>query len=206
MRNHIPPKHASTAKFRPSFERLEDRSLLAAIHQLLTDINVVTAGSEPAELVEAGGILYFTAEEGPFDRKLWRSDGTASSTYRLTNLDPEFSGGASPRHLAASGGRLYFAGYTEGAGWELWTSDGTPAGTTMVKDIWVGWAFDAAKPGRCGRHALFHRRGWRSRPRAVEKRWHGSRDRPRRRFEAGIAILLRPGADCAGRHVVFYRR
>ena len=129
---------ARSARFCPRIERLEDRRLLAGIPQLLADINAVTAGSEPEEFVEAGGILYFTAEEGPFDRELWRSDGTANSTYRLTDLDPDFSGGASPRHLAASGGRVYFAGYTEAAGWELWTSDGTPSGTKMLRDIWVG--------------------------------------------------------------------
>jgi ELWxxDGT repeat protein len=131
---------AKSAGFRPTIERLEDRSLLAAIPQLLADINSVTAGSDPAEFVETGGILYFTAEEGFYNRELWRSDGTAAGTYAVTNLNQE--SGGSPRHLAASGGRVFFTALTNDAPWELWTTDGTTDGTRMVKDIWPdGYSF-----------------------------------------------------------------
>jgi hypothetical protein len=43
-------------------ERLEDRELLAAMPQLVKDINTVVQGSHPANITEVGGSVFFTAE------------------------------------------------------------------------------------------------------------------------------------------------
>ena len=85
---------------------------------LVKDINPGAADSDPRNLTNINGTLYFNADGG-----LWKSDGTAEGTVLVsatgissdtTNID----------------GTLYF-----GNGDGLWKSDGTAEGTVLVKDI-----------------------------------------------------------------------
>jgi ELWxxDGT repeat protein len=80
--------------------------------------------SEPNELTNLNGKLYFTATDGIHGWQLWTSDGTANGTTMVT------AGAANsyPEHLLVVNGVLYF-GTAEG----LWKSDGTAAGTVLVK-------------------------------------------------------------------------
>lgn len=94
---------------------------------LVRDILAGPDGSNPSELVEFIGQLYFKANGA-----LWRSDGTTDGTTMVS------SDGFDPSHLTVNGSTLYFNARTAIAGNEPWKSDGTPAGTTMIKDLNVG--------------------------------------------------------------------
>ena len=81
--------------------------------------------------------LYFRATDGTNGRELWKSDGTASGTVMVKDIN---SGSASshPTYLAVFNNELYFSasdGNDFDRNEELWKSDGTDAGTVMVKDI-----------------------------------------------------------------------
>lgn len=109
-------------------ETLEDRRLLAIAPQLIADINQVqvAASSGPSSVVEFQGLVYFTAGH------LWKSDGTAAGTVRVTVQ----SGGVG--ELTVVGDVLFFVGYDGAGGRELWRTDGTASGTELVKDIRAG--------------------------------------------------------------------
>jgi len=84
-----------------------------------------------APLATIQGILYFTASDaaGP---GLWRSDGTATGTYRLSPA------GTTGAKVVATSQRVFFVGNDSAGGDELWVSDGTTAGTGRVTDFYPG--------------------------------------------------------------------
>jgi ELWxxDGT repeat protein len=87
--------------------------------------------SQPADLTEANGILYFAATDNAGDRELWKSNGIGSGTVRVRDI---FVGGSSnPAHLAAYAGELFFRA-TQQNGTRLWRTDGTPTGTARVSN------------------------------------------------------------------------
>ena len=88
-------------------------------------------------LQEFGGGLFFEANTVASGRELWKSDGTASGTALLKDIEPG-GGGSTPSAFTEFNGGLYFAANTSVNGRELWKTDGTAIGTTMVKDIAAG--------------------------------------------------------------------
>jgi ELWxxDGT repeat protein len=82
-------------------------------------------------IASIGGILYFAADDGT-GLGLWRSDGTAAGTYRVSGVTL-FDG-----TLQVIGGQLFFQGPGSGGGGELWMSDGTAAGTKQLSNIFPG--------------------------------------------------------------------
>jgi ELWxxDGT repeat protein len=63
---------------------------------------------------------------------LWKSDGTAGGTVKVTSV--------SAFNLEVVHDQLLFAGFTQTTGGELWTTDGTAAGTRMLADLNPGSA------------------------------------------------------------------
>ena len=63
--------------------------------------------SELAEFHEAGGYIYFMGEDGTYGEELWRTDGTAAGTERLTDLIPSGESGV-VRFLGSTGDRIIF--------------------------------------------------------------------------------------------------
>ncbi len=96
------------------------------------------AGSDPSNLIEYQGALYFMAGSGIASggRGLWRSDGTTAGVVLLAS----FNGSSQPQIVGFTpfGGRLYFASDDGEHGVELWQTDGTAAGTVLVRDIRPG--------------------------------------------------------------------
>ncbi|NMO14372.1 hypothetical protein HPC49_02685 [Pyxidicoccus fallax] len=87
------------------------------------------------EVTSAGGLVYFSVTEftdAPMAAPvhLWKSDGTAAGTVRVS---PQAF--RSIEQLAWVNGHLYFSGEDETHGAELWVSDGTAAGTRMLVDL-----------------------------------------------------------------------
>ena len=93
--------------------------------------------SNPSNLTNVNGTLYFSATDNVSGFELWKSDGTEAGTVRVKDISVG-SGGSSPRSLTNVNGMLYFSAYDDVAGYELWKSDGTEAGTVRVKDIFAG--------------------------------------------------------------------
>ncbi|MDX2167392.1 MAG: hypothetical protein SF182_10025 [Deltaproteobacteria bacterium] len=115
-------------------------------------LNDYTEGYEPY-FAAVGDVLFFFANDGVSGLQLWRSDGTADGTTRLTDFR-QHSGGAdgtepadddsdlagSTIRTALLDGRLYFTVRPSGQSLELWSTDGSAAGTVLVTALSDDWA------------------------------------------------------------------
>lgn len=93
--------------------------------------------SDPHDLLNMNGTLYFAATTAQTGTELWRTNGTVSSTIMVTDIEPN-NGGADPSWLTNVNGTLFFAAEDAVHGTELWDSTGTSAGTNLVLDIHPG--------------------------------------------------------------------
>lgn len=100
---------------------------------LVEDLNPDTEPGVAGRMVAIGDTVYFAGNNGP-GFTLWKSDGTAGGTRRVSDV-----GFVDVTPLLVLNGKLLFSGVTAD-GNELWISDGTPEGTTMLKDIAPGMA------------------------------------------------------------------
>jgi ELWxxDGT repeat protein len=116
---------------------------------LVKDINpgsgdACTPG-EGCNLTDVGGTLFFAPFKEPFGRELWKSDGSATGTVLVKDINPGTEDGFCS-HLYSSrcfnlfnaSGTLYFDAHDGIDGYELWQSDGTAIGTEMIQDIAPG--------------------------------------------------------------------
>jgi ELWxxDGT repeat protein len=110
-------------------EPLEDRTLMSAY--LVKDINTNTVGSNPANLTNVNGTLFFSATDNDGLTGLWKSDGSAAGTT-LVQESPSSLGS-----FVNVNGELFFevTNFPSGQPAQLWKSDGTANGTTLVKDF-----------------------------------------------------------------------
>ncbi len=89
----------------------------------------------PLTLIDSTGVgdkLFVVLSSTEDGSTLWRTDGTASGTLRLTPP------GVRALYLHAVGDTVFFVGLDRDHGAELWKTDGTAAGTVLVKDIELG--------------------------------------------------------------------
>lgn len=100
------------------------------------DIAPGAASSQPADLIDHNGTLFFTANDGTNGVELWKSDGTDAGTVMVSNIHPTSS--SSPRQITSFGNLLLFSANNGTNGFEFWKSDGTDAGTSLVLDIQAG--------------------------------------------------------------------
>lgn len=107
---------------------------MSAEPYLLKDLNVAPASSSLQELVDVNGTAFFVAADTVFGLQLWKSDGTADGTRRVTGIGE----GTAPQSLTAVDDALFFTMDDGVHGRELWRSDGTEAGTVLVKDLRPG--------------------------------------------------------------------
>ena len=98
----------------------------------MIDLVQGATGGEPDQLTVAGGVLYFSADDGQHGRELWSSDGSGAGTQMVRDLFPGAESG-DPLELVAFAGGLAFSAEHGELGRELWRSNGTEAGT---------WAYD----------------------------------------------------------------
>jgi len=102
---------------------------------LVKDINSVPSwqNSDPGQLMDVDGTLYFAASTQTTGRELWKSDGTEAGTVLVKDIYPG-QYGSDPRSLTNVNGALFFTAN----GNELWKSDGTESGTVLVKKFATG--------------------------------------------------------------------
>ena len=98
-----------------------------------TTLGSVGFSSKPA-VATLKGVLYFSSQGGSYYYPgLWRSDGTAAGTMRVSPMtltsptDSSYRYNTTPGVIKAAGGKLYMI-----ASGRLWVSDGTAAGTRPV--------------------------------------------------------------------------
>ncbi len=103
--------------------------------------------SDPSNLTNVGGTLFFAADNGVDGIELWKSDGTSAGTSLVKDVFPgssrgdyggSYPGSSHPSELTNVNGTLFFAANDGKHGVELWKSDGTSDGTSLVKDIFPG--------------------------------------------------------------------
>lgn len=103
---------------------------------LVKDI-YIGGNSNPANLTNWNGTLYFTATDAAHGTELWKSDGTTAGTVLVKDINPS-TASSNPANLIVFNNALYFVANDGATGYELWKTDGTEAGTTMVTDLYTG--------------------------------------------------------------------
>ena len=115
--------------------------LMAAVprlygQELVKDIRLGSAPSQPRAMVPVGDHFFFEAWTDENGRELWVSDGTAAGTKMVIDIAPGAeSSRAEP--LVAIGNILYFNTQNPGA---FWKTDGTEVGTEKLVEFWSGSA------------------------------------------------------------------
>lgn len=98
---------------------------------LIKDINLSpnifggTNSSDPSNLTDVNGTLFFTAFNGT-SYGIWKSDGNTPGTQIVKTIDA--------KNLCNVNGTLFFFS-NSGSQFQLWKSDGTTNGTVLVKTI-----------------------------------------------------------------------
>jgi ELWxxDGT repeat protein len=101
---------------------------------LAKDIFPGVNSSNPSELINVNGTLFFAADNGTDGVELWKASGSGGTTpVRVKDINP--GGSSSPSDLTNVNGTLFFAADDGTHGVELWKSNGTASGTLLVKDI-----------------------------------------------------------------------
>ncbi len=117
---------------------------------LTQDINLGNGTSNPSNLTDGAGELYFAATDPAASGiELYKSDGTPGGTELVKDISPG-SGSSNPDWLAYSGGKLYFSAFEATNGTEPWTSDGSTGGTNLLTNVNVTTTAASSTP------ALFH--------------------------------------------------
>ncbi|WP_343697360.1 T9SS type A sorting domain-containing protein [Flavobacterium sp.] len=95
------------------------------------------------------GTLYFIGKDETSAGEIWKTDGTANGTVKVTN----FLNGRVWK-ITAAGDSIYFLIKKEDYVLQVWKTDGTSEGTVIVKDnipIWNDPTFE----GKCGNIFIF---------------------------------------------------
>ncbi|GEM_PF-4377609 len=100
---------------------------------MVKDIRTGTPGSNPSNMTNVNGTLFFQTNDGTNGCELWKSDGTAANTVMVKDICSGAEG-SYPGSLSEMNGTLFFQANDGTTGWELWKSDGAAANTIMVKD------------------------------------------------------------------------
>ena len=112
--------------------------------------NIAFVGdSNPTELTEVGGLLYFAAKDpNASGNELWVSDGGAASTVLVKDIRPGVDSygaflGSDPEQLTEVNGKLFFSAINSLGDRELWLSEGATVNTAdanLLKNINEGTA------------------------------------------------------------------
>jgi large repetitive protein len=104
------------------------------------------ASSDPGPPVRLGPVLLFAADDGLSGRELWATDGTATGTRKVRDINRQdredgwylLPGTSDPGSLVRLGDVVLFAADDGLSGRELWVTDGTEAGTRRLRDLRPG--------------------------------------------------------------------
>lgn len=130
---------------------------LAAPH-MVADLYSGKAGlplaPQPSAGFEHEGVSYFPATDAQHGYELWRTDGTADGTYRLTDVCPgACSSGARALPLFHDG--IYFTANDGEHGDSLWRTDGVPGHEERVAGLCEGSCLSGLEQALPWRNALW---------------------------------------------------
>ena len=97
------------------------------------------------DLTDAGGALYFVADDGKTGREPWTSDGAKSGTRLVKDVRPGKKS-SKPRGFTHAGETVFFTANDGVSGAEVWATDGTADDTRLVRDIRPGQAGARSQP------------------------------------------------------------
>jgi|GEM_PF-3352709 len=102
----------------------------------LTYLNSVLVGSNPSEITDVNGVIYFTADDGRSGRELWKLQANGNPPIRVSDINLGFAS-SNPENLTVVNGTLYFTAENGKQGRELWkiSNTGTPE---LIEDINLG--------------------------------------------------------------------
>jgi ELWxxDGT repeat protein len=120
---------AAPAAAQPAFQVADLRTQLSSSSQ--------QQWPYPAEFIQLGNQVIFTATDGIHGLELWITDGTTAGTHLVADICPGVCG-SSPFEFVPLGSRILFRAGDGAHGHELWETDGTAAGTRMIKDLVPG--------------------------------------------------------------------
>jgi uncharacterized delta-60 repeat protein len=113
----------------------------------LFDLNILgglsgltnNAGSNPRNLTNINGTLYFSAENLTVGRELWKLDPTGSAPTPI-DVNPGLNS-SDPVGITDVNGTLYFQAFDNKNGAELWSFDSKTPGSTpqLVQDLYPGY-------------------------------------------------------------------
>ncbi|MGB3758058.1 MAG: putative Ig domain-containing protein [Rivularia sp. (in: cyanobacteria)] len=101
----------------------------------LTNLNSSVIGSNPSQLTDVDGVIYFTADDGKNGRELWKLDESGNS-IPVGDIYRGFSS-SNPDNLTVVNGTLYFTAESIDKGRELWKINETGV-PEQVYDINLG--------------------------------------------------------------------
>jgi len=105
----------------------------------VSEIFAGTESSNPTQLTDVNGVLFFVATSGPgTGRELWKFNPASDAVPVLVKDIRPGIADSGIENLTAVGDVVYFSANDGVNGNELWISDGTGPGTVMAEDIWVG--------------------------------------------------------------------
>jgi ELWxxDGT repeat protein len=87
------------------------------------DSNGNPNSSNPSDLVNANGLLFFNADDGIHQREPWISDGTEAGTIMIQDIHPVPGQDSFPLHPKVAGDNLFFNADDGFFGRELWALD-----------------------------------------------------------------------------------
>jgi ELWxxDGT repeat protein len=105
--------------------------------KLVKDIGLEYS-SEPKDLFNFNGLLFFTAMTNESGRELWKSDGTENGTIQVVDINTGIQNAFLDVNFSILNNTLFFSANNSENGFELWKTDGSEIGTEMVKDINAG--------------------------------------------------------------------
>ena len=106
----------------------------AAGTTLIKDIAAGVVGSNPKELTNVGGTLFFSASNGISGNELWKSNASSTGTTLVRDIYVGASG-SNPRNLTNVNGTMFFSAFDGVNGRELWKRKASGGATTMAADI-----------------------------------------------------------------------
>ncbi|GGB92465.1 ELWxxDGT repeat protein [Dyadobacter sediminis] len=96
--------------------------------------NIAKPSSIPLDFTEINGVSYFTADDGIYGRKLWKTDGSTAGTMLVTNIQSGASS-SNPEQITNVNGTVFFVTGNDSQVHSLWKTSGTTATTFKVKDF-----------------------------------------------------------------------
>ncbi|WP_445735939.1 ELWxxDGT repeat protein [Mariniflexile sp.] len=97
------------------------------------DNGFASNASNPYQLTNVNGLLFFGANDGVHGPELWKSNGTELGTVLVKDIIPGIIS-SQLTALSNCNGTLYFQAFDSNGYLDVWKSDGTETGTVLLKN------------------------------------------------------------------------